>query len=203
VKKETAARIFLAILVVVGFFLFMGMCVKIYNEQDQRVRIEVANEEKENEELSKTGHIRIGMTAKQCRAAWGEPEKVNRTRRAEGVHDQWVYDEDHYLYLDNGVLRSIQGIGRPESAPAEATPSAPAVEHFAVQTATPAPTMATAPPPPDFTTLTQDVSISVPYGVIGLQRGTKLKLIGRDDARARVRYDNADYWIPIGSTDLR
>jgi hypothetical protein len=141
--------------------------------------------------------------------SWGEPEHVNRTRRTEGVHEQWVYDGEYYLYLDNGVLRSIQGIGRPESAPAEVTPSVkhvpvvtaatpePAVHH-AVSTATPAPHE------PNVVILTKPVSITVQYGVIGIRAGTKLPFISRMGDKVRVRYsDGADYEIPISATDLQ
>lgn len=62
-----------------------------------------------------------GMTQEQCVKAWGEPQKVNQTVTASGVDQQWVYSDQRYLYLDNGVLRAIQG---PVTAPEpQATPS--------------------------------------------------------------------------------
>jgi hypothetical protein len=205
-KRETAAAgAFLAICLLCAFFGFMYIGVKSYNEQEQRIRLEVANEQKENEESANKGILRIGMTADQCRTAWGYPEHVNRTRRAEGVHEQWVYDGDHYLYLDNGVLRSIQGVGRPESAPAEVTPSegTPSVTHVAVATATPAP-VATPLRNPDTVTITKPISIAVRYGSAGVAAGTKLPFVSRAGDKVRVRYyDGADYDIPISATDLK
>jgi len=50
----------------------------------------------------------IGMTAAQVHAAWGAPERVNRTVTAAGVSEQWVYGSGTYLYVDNGLLTSAQ-----------------------------------------------------------------------------------------------
>lgn len=62
-----------------------------------------------------------GMTQDQCVKAWGEPTKVNQTVTASGVDQQWVYSSERYLYLVNGILRTIQG---PVTAPEpRATPS--------------------------------------------------------------------------------
>lgn len=58
-----------------------------------------------------------GMTEDQCVKAWGEPRKINQTVTASGVDQQWVYSSERYLYLVNGVLRTIQGpITAPEPA---------------------------------------------------------------------------------------
>lgn len=52
--------------------------------------------------------VAIGMTAEQCRAAWGRPQDINRTSASYGVHEQWVYDGHDYLYFENGILTTIQ-----------------------------------------------------------------------------------------------
>jgi len=69
--------------------------------------------------------VLIGMSVDQCESAWGKPHKINRTIKANFVSEQWVYpsvyyignpsgpaqyDYEHvrYLYIDNGVLTSIQ-----------------------------------------------------------------------------------------------
>jgi hypothetical protein len=49
----------------------------------------------------------IGMTQTQARESWGEPQRVNRTTRANGVTEQWVYDR-RYLYFQDGKLVTIQ-----------------------------------------------------------------------------------------------
>jgi len=54
------------------------------------------------------GGVSIGMTANEIYAScWGKPRRVNETVTARGRHEQWVYGGG-YLYLDNGVLTSIQ-----------------------------------------------------------------------------------------------
>ncbi len=53
--------------------------------------------------------VSIGMVpADALASSWGKPKKVNRTTRASGVREQWVYGNGNYLYFDNGVLTSIQ-----------------------------------------------------------------------------------------------
>lgn len=58
------------------------------------------------------GTVRIGMTEEQVIRAWGKPEKINTTITAGGKTQQWVYGygagSRQYLYLENGVLRTIQ-----------------------------------------------------------------------------------------------
>lgn len=52
--------------------------------------------------------VRVGMSEQDVLASsWGRPRKINRTTRASGVSEQWVYDGG-YLYFDNGVLTAIQ-----------------------------------------------------------------------------------------------
>lgn len=51
----------------------------------------------------------IGMTADQVRnSTWGKPEKINRTTTAYGTSEQWVYSNNRYIYLDNGIVTTIQ-----------------------------------------------------------------------------------------------
>ena len=51
----------------------------------------------------------IGMTAQEVRdSTWGSPSKINRTRTSGGTHEQWVYSTNRYIYLDNGIVTSIQ-----------------------------------------------------------------------------------------------
>jgi hypothetical protein len=60
-------------------------------------------------EYKRKGGVKLGMTAAQVRASnWGAPVSVNRTTGAFGVHEQWVYENDNYLYFENGVLTTIQ-----------------------------------------------------------------------------------------------
>ena len=59
-------------------------------------------------ELAKKGKVRVGMTADQCRMAWGEPDRISRTVTAHKTHEQWVYPGNQYLYFENGRLTSLQ-----------------------------------------------------------------------------------------------
>jgi hypothetical protein len=52
--------------------------------------------------------IWIGMTSKMAQESWGSPNDINRTVGSWGVHEQWVYSHDTYLYFENGILTSWQ-----------------------------------------------------------------------------------------------
>ena len=52
--------------------------------------------------------IVIGMTGAQVLLAWGKPHSVNSTIVSGGTHEQWVYGNGDYVYVDNGVMRSRQ-----------------------------------------------------------------------------------------------
>ncbi len=58
-------------------------------------------------ELAKKGKVRVGMTADQCRMAWGEPDRISRTVTAHKTREQWVYPSGNRLYFDDKVLKSI------------------------------------------------------------------------------------------------
>ncbi|MDT3429185.1 hypothetical protein J2Z22_004785 [Paenibacillus forsythiae] len=51
----------------------------------------------------------IGMSAeKVLESTWGKPVDINKTTTKYGVHEQWVYYGGRYLYLEDGVVTSIQ-----------------------------------------------------------------------------------------------
>jgi len=52
--------------------------------------------------------VKLGMTAEQARAAWGNPWHVNRSVGSYGVHEQWCYSTGNYLYFEDGILTSWQ-----------------------------------------------------------------------------------------------
>ncbi len=58
--------------------------------------------------LINEGKVIVGMSAKMCRAAWGEPDHINRTVTKYSISEQWVYDSGNYLYFENGKLTAIQ-----------------------------------------------------------------------------------------------
>ena len=50
----------------------------------------------------------IGMTDDMAKDSIGNPKDINKTVGAWGVHEQWVYYNDLYLYFENGKLTSYQ-----------------------------------------------------------------------------------------------
>ncbi|MEC0106773.1 hypothetical protein P4H27_07455 [Paenibacillus taichungensis] len=51
----------------------------------------------------------IGMTEeKVLESTWGKPQKINKTKNKYGVSEQWVYGSGRYVYLDDGIVTSIQ-----------------------------------------------------------------------------------------------
>ncbi len=63
-------------------------------------------------ECKRRGNPRIGMTVDQVIATcWGKPETVNRTETGKIIFDQYVYSGGRYVYLRNGVVKSMQASG--------------------------------------------------------------------------------------------
>lgn len=54
------------------------------------------------------GKIWLGMTDAMSKESWGLPNDINRTVGNWGVHEQWIYPSNVYLYFENGVLTSWQ-----------------------------------------------------------------------------------------------
>lgn len=88
-------------------------------EQEEEIRIakEKAKEEeqiriakeKAKEEEEKRSDPSIGMTASEVEAStWGKPEKKNISEYSWGTKEQWVYSGQRYVYLNNGIVTSIQ-----------------------------------------------------------------------------------------------
>jgi len=49
-----------------------------------------------------------GMTQEQAICLWWWPMKRNKSVGSWGIHEQWVYYGDRYLYFENGKLTSWQ-----------------------------------------------------------------------------------------------
>lgn len=74
----------------------------------QYERAEIARAKEADARLRKSQGVTIGMSYEEVLASsWGRPKRVNKTTRATGESQQWVYDGG-YLYFENGVLRTIQ-----------------------------------------------------------------------------------------------
>lgn len=64
------------------------------------------------EQAASQGEVLIGMTSEQALRAWGFPSQVTTTTTARGKSEQWVYGTGpgsrRYVYVDNGIVRTIQ-----------------------------------------------------------------------------------------------
>jgi hypothetical protein len=87
------------------------MTVEEKEEQDQQEQDEQEQQDEKDQAIedAKSKEPEIGMTSDEVRASlWGEPEDVNTTETADGTSEQWCYSDSRYVYLDNGVVTSIQ-----------------------------------------------------------------------------------------------
>lgn len=55
-----------------------------------------------------SSRIAMGMNEFEVRCAWGPPNHVNRTVYAGGIEDKQMIYGDSYVYLENGVMTSLQ-----------------------------------------------------------------------------------------------
>jgi len=72
----------------------------------------ILKKESGSTELPKSEIIKepeIGMTKSEVeKSTWGKPMKVNKTTTKYGIHEQWVYSGNRYIYVDDGVVTGIQ-----------------------------------------------------------------------------------------------
>ena len=51
----------------------------------------------------------IGMSRDELEeSSWGKPEDINKTTTSYGVNEQWCYSGYRYVYLEDGIVTSIQ-----------------------------------------------------------------------------------------------
>lgn len=84
--------------------------LKAVLERDSALEIakSVATQARADAARKRREGVRVGMSQQDVMdSSWGRPRKINRTTRASGISEQWVYDGG-YLYFDNGVLTTIQ-----------------------------------------------------------------------------------------------
>jgi hypothetical protein len=53
------------------------------------------------------GKVMAGMDPEQVRAAWGRPDRIDRTEAPGHIKEEWVYGYTR-LYFDNGLVTSWQ-----------------------------------------------------------------------------------------------
>jgi hypothetical protein len=84
---------------------------KALAQWQQATDAKARQEQKAEAARKKREGVRLGMSPQDVLDSnWGKPDKINRTTRASGTSEQWVYRErgEGYLYFDNDVLTSIQ-----------------------------------------------------------------------------------------------
>jgi hypothetical protein len=68
-------------------------------------------------ECKKKGNPKIGMTAAQVKATcWGPPKYVNAKVRTTGKYEQYVYGDNKFVYLRDGIVTSVSVKGQRHNA---------------------------------------------------------------------------------------
>lgn len=81
----------------------------IKNEKIDYEDLEIANNEADDKTNYENIPPKIGITREQLKvSSWGLPEDINKTTTEHGVSEQWVYGDGKYVYLDDGIVTSIQ-----------------------------------------------------------------------------------------------
>jgi hypothetical protein len=84
---------------------------KALTQWQQATDAKARQEQKAEAARKKREGVRLGMSPQDVLdSSWGKPDKINRTTRASGTREQWVYRSriEGYLYFENDVLTSIQ-----------------------------------------------------------------------------------------------
>ena len=83
---------------------------ELAKEKKRQERIQALSQKygKNTAEEIANGYVRVGWSQEKCLESWGKPEQINKTIGIWGVHEQWVYSIDCYLYFGDGVLTAIQ-----------------------------------------------------------------------------------------------
>jgi len=130
---------------------------------------------------------------------------VIQTQQAERNLQNQIERTDIMLHLLNkGSSPSLAGTPRPRPShkPAALSPSTVAQSTPSNSPRTVEPTLASH--DPNVVTLTRDMSMKIPYGIVGLRAGSKFRAVSQNGDTVRIRYsDGADYDIPIGATDWK
>ena len=130
---------------------------------------------------------------------------VIQTERGDRNLQNQIERTDIMLHLLNkGSSPSLAGTPRPRPShkPAALSPSTVAQSTPSNSPRTVEPTLASH--DPNVVTLTRDMSMKIPYGIVGLRAGSKFRAVSQNGDTVRIRYsDGADYDIPIGATDWK
>jgi hypothetical protein len=56
------------------------------------------------------------MTKEMVEVSWGKPKKINRTVGGHMNFEQWIYDDDQYLYFDGNPMWIFRAVHTLECA---------------------------------------------------------------------------------------
>ena len=97
---------------VVGNILHFDRAGTSYEDADGNLVKVTDTLEKTNDissEVATKGGPQIGMTREEALSTeWGKPKKINTSTYAWGTSEQWVFDNYKYVYVDDGIVTSVQ-----------------------------------------------------------------------------------------------
>jgi hypothetical protein len=85
--------------------------LEVYKAQIKEENDKIIAQENENKRLEELKNTKpyIGMSRDDLyRCAWGKPQDINKTTTSYGTSEQWCYYNYKYVYVDDGVVTSIQ-----------------------------------------------------------------------------------------------
>lgn len=86
-------------------------CIELVGEGEWNKHVESYYLQLGHEEKNKLAQLEptIGMTEDELlSSAWGKPEDINKTTYEFGVHEQWCYSGNRYVYLEDNIVTAIQ-----------------------------------------------------------------------------------------------
>lgn len=80
-----------------------------FGELDEREADKAAEEAAKEEAAAKARAPEIGMTKEEIEnGMWGKPDRKNVNEYSWGTTEQWVYENQGYIYFENGIVDAIQ-----------------------------------------------------------------------------------------------
>lgn len=78
------------------------------NYNDDIAFTDYVSMQKKLETIRPDAKLKLGMTAKQVKASWGEPAKVEPKSNDKGNLEEWAYGANQFLIFKEGKLRGFQ-----------------------------------------------------------------------------------------------
>ncbi len=77
-------------------------------EQAKKAEEKKGDEPNNKEEVKPAPTIGMSTYDVKYNSSWGEPNRIKKETTAYGVSEQWVYDNNRYLYFEDDILTTIQ-----------------------------------------------------------------------------------------------